>query len=166
MCGKRGVALVPAICPLRARRSRKSDRTSSPDEDDAANRPSNDRLPASPDLVRQIALTTIRRTPRLSDGKTVGGPMRTRLDAAPARGRGSDQRSTLRTFAFALALLVQSLFVGDAGAQGAAKRIALVIGHNAYLGGTSATVGLRPLDNAVPDSVRMAQLLAKHGFEV
>src|SRR5262249_7358954 len=70
------------------------------------------------------------------------------------------------TFTFILAVLIQSLLIGDAGAQGAAKRIALVIGQNAYLGGASATTGLRPLGNAVPDAARMAELLAKHGFEV
>jgi tetratricopeptide (TPR) repeat protein len=47
-----------------------------------------------------------------------------------------------------------------------ARRVALVIGQNDYLGGASATVGLRPLDNAVPDAIRMTELLAKHGFEV
>ena len=47
-----------------------------------------------------------------------------------------------------------------------ARRVALVIGQNAYPGGVSATVGLRPLDNAVPDAVRMIELLAKHRFEV
>jgi tetratricopeptide (TPR) repeat protein len=47
-----------------------------------------------------------------------------------------------------------------------ARRVALVIGQNDYLGGASATVGLRPLENAVPDAILMTELLAKHGFEV
>jgi uncharacterized caspase-like protein len=48
-----------------------------------------------------------------------------------------------------------------------ARRVALVIGQNAYLGGTSGTtVGFTTLDNPVSDARRMAELLGKHGFEV
>src|SRR4051812_11889307 len=61
------------------------------------------------------------------------------------------------TFAALLVLMVT-------GAQ--AHRIALVIGQNAYPGGASATVGLPHLDNPVLDARRMAEMLAKHGFEV
>ncbi len=47
-----------------------------------------------------------------------------------------------------------------------AKRVALVIGQNAYAGGTSATVGLVPLANPRNDASAMASLLQKNGFEV
>ena len=48
-----------------------------------------------------------------------------------------------------------------------ARRVALVIGQNAYPGGRSATtIGLPPLDNPKPDAQSMAALLSKHGFEV
>ena len=47
-----------------------------------------------------------------------------------------------------------------------ARRVALVIGQNSYPGGASATIGLPTLDNPVHDARRMAELLAKHGFEV
>src|SRR5262245_51113156 len=47
-----------------------------------------------------------------------------------------------------------------------ARRVALVIGQNAYSGGTSATVGLAKLSNPVGDAIRMAGLLKQHGFEV
>jgi uncharacterized caspase-like protein len=47
-----------------------------------------------------------------------------------------------------------------------ARRIALVVGQSAYLGGASATIGLPHLDNPVLDARRMAEILAKHGFEV
>src|SRR5262245_54180778 len=64
-----------------------------------------------------------------------------------------------RIVAFAVALLLV-LTTAEA------RRVALVIGQNDYLGGASATVGLRPLDNAVHDAIRMTELHAKHGFEV
>src|SRR5262245_43166135 len=48
----------------------------------------------------------------------------------------------------------------------AEKRIALVIGQNSYPGGGLATVGLPPLDNPRLDARRMAELLARHGFDV
>jgi hypothetical protein len=47
-----------------------------------------------------------------------------------------------------------------------ARRVALVIGQNAYPGSASATVGLATLHNPVRDANRMAELLGKHGFEV
>jgi tetratricopeptide (TPR) repeat protein len=47
-----------------------------------------------------------------------------------------------------------------------ARRVALVIGQNAYSGGASATIGLPKLDNPVRDARRMAELLGRHGFEV
>jgi uncharacterized caspase-like protein len=47
-----------------------------------------------------------------------------------------------------------------------ARRVALVIGQNAYPGGGSATVGLPPLENPKLDAARMAALLARYGFEV
>jgi len=47
-----------------------------------------------------------------------------------------------------------------------ARRVALVIGQNAYPGGASATVGLPPLENPKLDAGGMAELLARHGFEV
>jgi tetratricopeptide (TPR) repeat protein len=47
-----------------------------------------------------------------------------------------------------------------------ARRVALVIGQNAYPGGASATVGLPKLYNSVPDARSMAALLAKHGFDI
>jgi uncharacterized caspase-like protein len=40
-----------------------------------------------------------------------------------------------------------------------ARRVALLIGQNAYC-------ELVPLDNPVPDPLRMAELLGKHGLEV
>src|SRR5262252_4340545 len=60
----------------------------------------------------------------------------------------------------ALAALIAMAVSADA------KRVALVIGQNAYPGGSSATVGLPPLDNPVPDARGMAKLLSTHGFEV
>jgi len=48
----------------------------------------------------------------------------------------------------------------------AQKRIALVIGQNAYPGGTSAPIGLQALDNPRLDARRMTELLIKHGFDV
>src|SRR5262245_40820656 len=66
----------------------------------------------------------------------------------------------MRMLAAAAALLLMAV-------AAEARRVALVIGQNAYPGGTSAaTVGLPPLDNPAPDARRMAALLAKHGFEV
>src|SRR5262245_55683469 len=47
-----------------------------------------------------------------------------------------------------------------------ARRVALVIGKNAYSGGASATVGLPKLSNPAGDAARMAGLLKQHGFEV
>src|SRR5262245_29534926 len=47
-----------------------------------------------------------------------------------------------------------------------ARRVALVIGQNAYSGGVSATVGLPKLSNPAGDAARMAKLLKQHGFEV
>ena len=52
------------------------------------------------------------------------------------------------------------------GAAAEARRVALVIGQNTYPGGSSATVGLPPLHNPVADARRMAETLARHGFEV
>ena len=65
----------------------------------------------------------------------------------------------IRTIAFAV-LLVLMTSVAEA------RRVALVIGQNAYPGGASATIGLPSLDNPTRDARRMAELLAKHGFEV
>jgi len=47
-----------------------------------------------------------------------------------------------------------------------ARRVALVIGQDAYPGGSSATIGLPTLDNSGPDARSVAALLQKHGFEV
>jgi uncharacterized caspase-like protein len=47
-----------------------------------------------------------------------------------------------------------------------ARRVALVIGQNAYTGGASAAVGLPTLTNPEGDAARMAKLLEQHGFEV
>jgi uncharacterized caspase-like protein len=47
-----------------------------------------------------------------------------------------------------------------------ARRVALVIGQNAYPGGASATIGLPALDNPALDARRMAELLVQQGFEV
>jgi uncharacterized caspase-like protein len=47
-----------------------------------------------------------------------------------------------------------------------ARRVALVIGQDAYPGGAAATVGLPPLSNSARDASRMAKLLAKSGFDV
>ena len=47
-----------------------------------------------------------------------------------------------------------------------ARRVALVIGQDAYPGGSSATIGLPPLDNSGQDARSVAALLRKHGFEV
>jgi hypothetical protein len=65
----------------------------------------------------------------------------------------------IRVAAFVLALLAM---VGPVEA----RRVALVIGQNAYPGGASATIGLPHLDNPVRDAHGMAEILAKHGFEV
>src|SRR5262249_25067775 len=65
----------------------------------------------------------------------------------------------IRFFAFVLALIAM---VGPVEA----RRIALVVGQNAYLGGASAAIGLPHLDNPVLDAHRMAEILTKHGFEV
>ncbi len=64
-----------------------------------------------------------------------------------------------RLIAFAAALIVMAM-------AAEARRVALVIGQNAYPGGASASIGLPALDNPVRDARRMAELLAKHGFEV
>jgi tetratricopeptide (TPR) repeat protein len=53
-----------------------------------------------------------------------------------------------------------------AGATAEARRVALVIGQNAYSDSSSATARLPSLDNPVRDGRRMAELLFKHGFEV
>ena len=47
-----------------------------------------------------------------------------------------------------------------------ARRVALVVGQNAYPGGASATVGLPHLDNPVLEARRLAEILANHGLEV
>src|SRR6185436_1869774 len=47
-----------------------------------------------------------------------------------------------------------------------ARRVALVIGQNAYPGGFSSTIGLPRLDNPARDAGSVAELLARHGFEV
>jgi tetratricopeptide (TPR) repeat protein len=65
----------------------------------------------------------------------------------------------MRTLAALAALMV-------VGATAEARRVALVIGQNAYADSSSATAGLPPLSNPVRDARRMAELLAKHGFEV
>jgi hypothetical protein len=46
-----------------------------------------------------------------------------------------------------LALLGIALLSGGAKAQGAQRRVALVIGQSAYPGGSSATIGLPALNN-------------------
>ena len=63
-----------------------------------------------------------------------------------------------------ICVVVLSLTQTQSAAQ--ARRVALVIGQNAYPGGASATVGLSALDNPARDAGRMAKLLEKHGFEV
>jgi len=65
----------------------------------------------------------------------------------------------IRVVAFVLALIAT---VGPVEA----RRVALVVGQNAYPGGASATIGLPQLDNPVPDARSMAAILTKHGFEV
>jgi Caspase domain/Thioredoxin len=47
-----------------------------------------------------------------------------------------------------------------------ARRVALVVGQGAYLGGAEATIGLSPLVNPPNDAGRIAELLERHGFEV
>lgn len=64
-----------------------------------------------------------------------------------------------RIAAFAIALILMASAVQ-------ARRVALVIGQNSYPGGASATIGLPSLDNPMHDARRMAELLARHGFEV
>jgi tetratricopeptide (TPR) repeat protein len=71
-----------------------------------------------------------------------------------------------RAVALILTGLALALLIHRAGAQGAGRRVALVIGQNAYPGGASATIGLPELDNPVRDARRMAELLGRHGFEV
>jgi len=46
-----------------------------------------------------------------------------------------------------------------------ARRVALVIGQNAYPGGASATIGLPPLDNLKLDAARMADLLWERALQ-
>jgi tetratricopeptide (TPR) repeat protein len=65
----------------------------------------------------------------------------------------------VRVVTFAAALILM------AGAA-QARRVALVIGQNAYPAGNSATAGLPSLDNPVLDARRMAELLGRHGFEM
>ena len=43
-----------------------------------------------------------------------------------------------------------------------ARRVALVVGQGAYLGGAAATIGLSPLDNPPNDAGKIAQLLDRH----
>jgi hypothetical protein len=62
----------------------------------------------------------------------------------------------IRFVAFATALVLMAT-------AAEARRVALVIGQNAYAGGASATVGLPTLANPVRDARRMAELLSKHG---
>jgi hypothetical protein len=47
-----------------------------------------------------------------------------------------------------------------------ARRVALVIGQNAYSGGNAASIGLPALDNPARDAGRMLKLLQQNGFEV
>src|ERR1700730_6438612 len=47
-----------------------------------------------------------------------------------------------------------------------ARRVALVVGQNAYPGGVAAIIGLAPLANPGRDARRMAGLLVQHGFEL
>ena len=61
------------------------------------------------------------------------------------------------TFAIALILMATA-------AQ--ARRVALVIGQNAYYGGASPTIGLPPLENPKNDAKRLAAILKKHEFEL
>jgi len=65
----------------------------------------------------------------------------------------------IRVAAFLLALIVMPGLVE-------ARRVALVVGQNAYPGGASATIGLPHLDNPVLDAHRMAEILIRHGFDV
>jgi tetratricopeptide (TPR) repeat protein len=60
--------------------------------------------------------------------------------------------------------LVAALILMATAAE--ARRVALVIGQNAYPEAVSATIGLPRLDNPVPDARSMAELLTKHGFKV
>ncbi len=57
-----------------------------------------------------------------------------------------------------------ALLVGLAPAQ--AGRVALVIGQNAYPGGSPDLTGLPRLANSVPDAKSIVELLASSGFEV
>jgi tetratricopeptide (TPR) repeat protein len=47
-----------------------------------------------------------------------------------------------------------------------ARRVALIIGQDAYPGGASATIGFSPLHNGRNDAHRIAGLLGQHGFEI
>lgn len=64
-----------------------------------------------------------------------------------------------------LRLLALTLFMMLATAA-EARRVALVIGQDAYPGGSSATVGLPPLSNSRLDARALAELLARNGFDV
>lgn len=57
-----------------------------------------------------------------------------------------------------------ALMAMAAGAE--ARRVALVIGQNAYVQSPSSSVRMPPLDNPVRDAGSLAELLNKHGFEV
>ena len=57
-----------------------------------------------------------------------------------------------------------ALLFGLASAE--AGRVALVIGQNAYPGGSPETAGLPTLDNPVPDAKSVVELFAGAGFEV
>lgn len=62
-------------------------------------------------------------------------------------------------------MLAFAVFVLMSVTAAEARRVALVIGQNAYPDG-GPTVGLPPLANPALDATRMAELLGSHGFEV
>jgi uncharacterized caspase-like protein len=73
-----------------------------------------------------------------------------------------DHPGIFHVHAFALAFA----FILMLSAPTDARRVALVIGQDAYPGGKSATIGLPALNNSGQDARSVAALLQKHGFEV
>ena len=69
-------------------------------------------------------------------------------------------------FRHTFALFSLAAVAGLASTPAEARRVALVIGQDAYPDSGSATVGLPRLDNSGNDARRVAELFGKHGFEV
>lgn len=63
-------------------------------------------------------------------------------------------------------LMVALFFVLLVTFPAQARRVALVIGQDAYPGGSSAAIGLPPLNNSRIDGRSMAALLRRYGFDV